>query len=324
MLTSTQRVAIFWGGGLGDILVLRPMLLGLGARLAEPPTLFTTAQHLPGLLAELNLRVQLRSLPRAPRAALLTLRAEPLAYDLLYLGPYPTLRTRLLATAMRSAARWSKRHPDADIFVAEQILADVRDFGLDEPAEIHRAYGGDWLPQGYTGTEPLLGDYLVLHPGAKDGWKTKQWPDASWVELMDRLLQQTSLHLVLTGVPAELRHMQDLVKGMKYASRRVGIRADLSLPGLAGLIRASAGVICHNSGILHLSALLGRPTIALTGASATFWRPPYAHVRNLTSGACKLACNQYQCPVPFFRAKCIRELPVKKVVQTACEFLVGR
>ena len=50
-------------------------------------------------------------------------------------------------------------------------------------------------------------------------------------------------------------------------------------------------------------------------SSARFWRPPYAHVKNVTSGACELACNQYRCPVPFYRARCIRELGVDPVFE---------
>jgi len=91
---------------------------------------------------------------------------------------------------------------------------------------------------------------------------------------------------------------------------------------LVDSLRSSVGVICHNSGVMHLAAMLGKTTLALTGSSATFWRPPYAHVTNLSSGACNLACNQYRCPVPFYRAKCIRELEVRDVMKVVRDKLL--
>lgn len=321
-LTRDTRVAIFWGGGLGDMLVLRPLLLGLQATLASPPALFTTATHLPNLLSDLGLSVDLHVLPRTLRTALPMLRQERHVYDLLYLGPYPTLPTRLLAKAVRSAAVWQTRHVDAPSFVGEQVLADVKALRLNGPAGIHQAYGGAWRHPGVAAVD--TGAYLVLHPGAKGGWQTKQWPSAGWTALMDILLENAPVGLRLVGVEAERPLLEGLLAGLSAEQRsRISIQVNQSLQELAGCIAHSAGVICHNSGVMHLSAMLATPTLALTGASPTWWRPPYAHVNNITSGRCKLACNQYRCPVPFYRARCIRELRTDDVYAAARELFAA-
>ena len=117
------------------------------------------------------------------------------------------------------------------------------------------------------------------------------------------------------GVPSERSQLEALCENLEPAvSSRVRVQADIPLQRLAATIDSSSGVICHNSGILHLAAMLGKVTVAVTGSSAIFWRPPYAHVDNVTSGACNIACNQYRCPVPFYRAKCIRYLQVADVM----------
>jgi ADP-heptose:LPS heptosyltransferase len=69
--------------------------------------------------------------------------------------------------------------------------------------------------------------------------------------------------------------------------------------------------------------MLGKPTLVLTGSAPHFWRPPYAHVLNLDSGRCALACDQYRCPVPFYRARCIRELELGTVIAAVRERLLA-
>lgn len=322
-----HRFAIFWGGGLGDILALRPLLMALEATLDTPPFFFTTATHMQGLFSQLGLRTQPHILPPKPAAALRTIWNLGVRFDWLYIGPYPRIKTRMLAHAVRARRIWSKHHATVSPFIGEQVLADVRDLGLQGPEAIHLPYGGKW-----PGAEPerngkveTARPYLVLHPGAKGRWETTRWPEACWTGLMQQILLETDLELMLVGVPSEQSQLEALRERLESdASKRIRVEADISLPGLAATLESSSGVICHNSGILHLATMLGRATVAVTGSSAIFWRPPYAHVVNVTSGACNIACNQYRCPVPFFHAKCIRHLQVADVMIAVRRMLLPR
>lgn len=318
MLNRGDSFGILWGGGLGDILVLRPLLMGLEDALDQPPYLLTTATHLSGLFEQLGLRTQLRILPQAPSAALAELRRLNLKFDWLYLGPHPRIKTRMLAHVMRPRRIWLRRDAGAGVFLGEQIQADIDAFGLVAPASIHLPYGGKW-PAALT-SPGTRDDHLLLHPGAKGRWQTKLWQDERWAELMGQLLDGSDLDLVLVGVPEESPHLEILRARQVEAQRpRIKIHTGLSLQGLAQSIAGSRGVICHNSGVMHMAAMLGKPTLVLTGSSPPYWRPPYPHVTNLTSGACNLACDQYRCPVPFFDARCIRELAVTEVMGKARE-----
>lgn len=323
LLKRNHRFAIFWGGGLGDILTLRPLLMGLEEALDTKVHFFTTATHLQDVFPSFGLdTVEVRILPSRPFAALRAVHASGIRFDWLYLGPYPRIKTRMLAHAVWPKRIWSLRHADVHPFLGEQVLADIRAFGLDGPAAIRLPYGGPWHRPGSKQDAPAH-SYLVLHPGAKDRWETTRWPDEHWAALIRRLLLETLLDLVLVGVRSETPQLEELVGQFDAATgSRLTVRTDLSLAGLASLLEAGVGTICHNSGILHLSAMLGKPTVAVTGSSANFWRPPYPHVINVTSGACDLACNQYRCPVPFYDARCIRELSVEAVMRTVRERLL--
>lgn len=314
-----QRFATFWGGGLGDILVLRPLLIALAERLEAPPLFFTTASHLQGLFDAFGLKVELHVLPAGAGPALRYFRGLGQRFDWLYLGAYPRLKTRLLAKVVGAERIWDKRHTHAQAFIGEQVLADVRALGLNGSEATRLAYGGGWPIQ----TLPASRPYLVLHSGAKERWETTRWPAAHWQDLLRELLAGSDLDLKLVGVGSEREALEALVQGLESKVRgRVAIETSLALPVLAATLQASRGVVCHNSGVLHLAAMLGKPTVAITGSSARFWRPPYAHVQNVTSGACELACNQYRCPVPFYRARCIRELEVPAVMAVVREKLL--
>ena len=316
---AQHRFAIFWGGGLGDILVLRPLLMALAVRLREPPLFFTTAHHLEGLFESLGLEVQLHVLPTAPLDALKVFRHLG-RFDWIYLGPHPRLKTRLLAQVVGAERIWSVQHPDADVFIGEQVLADIRALDLATPSAAVSPYGGAWAAAPDTPAQ----NYLVFHPGAKPRWETTRWPSDHWRELIRRVLAESNMELRLVGTDTERELLDPLVADLPAPSRaRVRIDTQLSLQELGGLLVASRGVVCHNSGVLHLSAMLRRPTVAVTGSSARSWRPPYLHVANVTSGACELACNQYRCPVPFYRARCIRLLDVETVMGAVRERLLA-
>lgn len=315
---AKHRFALFWGGGLGDLLAIRPLLMGLAGRLETPPHFFTTAHHLEGLFEALDIRVQLQVLPAAPREALAVFRRLGVHFDWIYLGPYVRLKTRLLAQVVGAERIWSRRYPEADAFIAEQIAADAQALGLVAPSQ---PYGGSAGLARAPVSVPR--DYLVFHPGAKSRWETTRWPLERWRALLQRALAASAAEVVLVGVEPERPMLESLLEGLDAGARgRVHVAADWSLPQLVSGVEASRGVVCHNSGVLHLAAALGKPTLALTGSSARYWRPPYPQVMNLTSGTCGLACNQYRCPVPFYRARCIRELEVDAVMEAARRLLL--
>lgn len=316
-----DRFAIFWGGGLGDILVLRPLLIALAERLETPPLFFTTASHLQGLFDTFGLKVELHVLPVGAAPALRHFRGLSQRFDWLYLGAYPRLKTRLLAKVVGAERIWDKRHTRTQAFIGEQVLADVHALGLNGSEATRLPYGGGWPTQALRAPRP----YVVLHSGAKERWETTRWPAMQWQGLLRELLAGSDLDLKLVGVESERAGLETLVQDLESKVRaRVSIETALPLPALAATLEASRGVVCHNSGVLHLAAMLGKPTVAITGSSARFWRPPYGHVQNVTSGACELACNQYRCPVPFYRARCIRELDVATVLTAVREKLLAR
>ena len=307
------RVAILWGGGLGDLLVLRSFVQALHSRGNINTYIMTTASHLQGLHKEISPEVNFVHLPTRLKALISTIMQYRGKFDLIYLGPYPRWKTRLLGKVIAGRSPvLARRHADVSPFLLEQIQAEIKKLGLQSPLMRKFPYGAlPWKPTLSTGR---ITPFIVMHPSSKDRWETTRWPLIRWKALVLRILKNTELSIYFVGVVSEENMLRDLVQDLpSEAKDRISLFIAKPLREVCSLITSSSGVICHNSGILHLATLLKKQTVCLTGSSAKQWQPPYPWVKNVSSEACSLACNQYRCPIPFFNAKCIRKLSVEKV-----------
>ena len=119
---------------------------------------------------------------------------------------------------------------------------------------------------------------LVLHPGS--GSDSKNWLEKSWKELIEYLLNNTSLQLLLIGGEAEGEKLQRLERGVP--GDRLEILQNIPLNKLAKCLARCSGYIGHDSGVTHLASALGLPTLVLWGPSCeSVWKPLGEKVRIL-------------------------------------------
>lgn len=111
---------------------------------------------------------------------------------------------------------------------------------------------------------------LALHPGS--GSERKNWPEAKWVELLRHLVNSTELNLLLVGGEAEGERLRRLAATLPTA--RAEVAQSLPLAELAGQLQSCAVFVGHDSGITHLAAALGLPTLVLWADTVEeIWRP---------------------------------------------------
>jgi len=315
MIGKSKKVGILWGGGLGDLLMIRPLLMALHREPETESYLLTSASHATELFDEFCSPTIVIQLSRRLRHVLPAIRKWRGFFDLVYMGPYPTFKTRILGHLLAPKLLWSKYNDSTTPFLLEQVLTDVKTLGLTIPVD--DSYFSAFLPWQMISppdSRSHQNNYIVLHPGAKEGWATKSWPTEKWTMLIDRVLEKTSFSLCILGSRTEKSQIDALMKSItKPYCQRVKVCLSRPLRDVALLIAESAGVVCHNSGILHISTLLKKKTVCITGASAKYWRPHYPWITNVTSETCGLACNMYRCPIPFFHAKCIKRIKVDDV-----------
>ena len=130
---------------------------------------------------------------------------------------------------------------------------------------------------------PAYGKRLVFHPGSGD--PEKNLSPYFWVKLVEKLLGEDHFQgfraAVLLG-PAEeaqgsfFRDHLPSIKGELYSNPLKDL--------LTQLLSEAALYIGHDSGITHLAAMLGAPTVALFKKSDVYqWRPLGPQVRVIRS-----------------------------------------
>jgi ADP-heptose:LPS heptosyltransferase len=123
-----------------------------------------------------------------------------------------------------------------------------------------------WLAgRGWNGTDSIA----VLHPGA--GSKAKQWPIPRFINLALHLVQQRKRPFIIEG-PAEPGLAFQIRKGLPGVATFMAESLPLDL--LAALILQCGLFVGNDSGIAHLAAALGVPSVVLFGpTSPRHWAP---------------------------------------------------
>jgi heptosyltransferase-2 len=114
------------------------------------------------------------------------------------------------------------------------------------------------------------GELLAIHPGA--GSPGKRWPASAWAQLARELAPRAGV-VVIQG-PAD--EMPARALGEQLGAPRL---AGLALVDLAAALGSCAALLGHDSGISHLAAALGVPTLSLFGPTdPASWAPRGPHV----------------------------------------------
>ena len=133
-------------------------------------------------------------------------------------------------------------------------------------------------------TAPLDRPYAVFHlwPGGAN-FDERSWPVEAWRALA-RALRSRGLEIVLTGGPGDV----DVTKRLIAAWNRDGLLAHNAAGGTwpesIAWLRFAEGVVSVNTGVMHVAAALGTPTVALNGpTSGTRWGPRGRYTRCVAS-----------------------------------------
>ena len=123
---------------------------------------------------------------------------------------------------------------------------------------------------------------IALHPGS--GSERKNWPEEKWADLLQRLMERMEASVLLVGGEAEGGRLARLAA--RWPASRLEVAENLPLVELAQRLAASSVFVGHDSGISHLAAALGLPTLVLWADTVeTVWRPQGGHVKILRGGS---------------------------------------
>ena len=114
---------------------------------------------------------------------------------------------------------------------------------------------------------------LVVHPGA--GGVAKRWPADGFADVINTVDAAVVVH----QGPADREAVEKLVM---HTRRPILKLLDPALPTLAGVLAAAGAYLGNDSGVSHLAATVGAPSVVLFTHAALPWLPWSATARCLT------------------------------------------
>ncbi len=173
-----------------------------------------------------------------------------------------------------------------------------------DPARSREVAAGFGLPEGF----------VALCPGAEYG-PAKQWPAEHFAELAGLVLASGRC-VVVVGSAREREFAQAMVDALRARGKPQGAGSPPLLLDLCGrtnmeqaiaLLGAAGGVVSNDSGLMHVAAALGRPTVGLYGSTDPRHTPPATH-RSATLWL-HLPCSPcFQRSCPLGHLNCLRAL----------------
>lgn len=125
------------------------------------------------------------------------------------------------------------------------------------------------------------GKWIAIHAGS--GSPKKNWPVENWATLVERITSATNYNILFVGGEAEEKRVCRLFQGVPPG--RSGMLMGLSLLEVAELLVTTRLFLGHDSGISHLAAALGVPTLLLWGPSKqAIWKPIHPETRIVKAG----------------------------------------
>lgn len=110
-----------------------------------------------------------------------------------------------------------------------------------------------------TGPRPLLG----IMPGAARG-PAKRWPVEHFSAVAKRWVAERGGRIVAMGASSDVAACDAVVRA---AGRGVNLAGATSLVEWAACLQQCDAVLCNDSGGMHLASALGRPVVAVFGAT---------------------------------------------------------
>ncbi|MCX8157738.1 MAG: glycosyltransferase family 9 protein [Verrucomicrobiae bacterium] len=279
-----RKILVIRGGAIGDFILTLPVLAALRARFPQPPLEVLGYPHIASLAQWGGLADAVRPIESRAMAGFFV-RGGRLQLELCeYFASCSLIVSYLYdpdgifqdnvqsCTSAQFIAGPHRPNETAGIHATEVFL---------KPLEALDIIGADGVPRlGQAGPGALAPGAegclrVALHPGS--GSERKNWPARHWQTLVQQLLSQTPWHLTLVGGEAEGDRLDQL--GAVAAGERLTLLRNRPLTEVAEHLRGCRLFVGHDSGITHLAAALGVPSLVLWGPSVeAVWRPRGSHV----------------------------------------------
>jgi ADP-heptose:LPS heptosyltransferase len=224
---------------------------------------------------------------------------------ILHVSPYPPPGTHVANWLLRSVT------PHPTVFSSPPgppssgILAQAGGGEGKADTTIRSSLSHRWEERG-------RGMRVLLHPGAGGVWK--RWPAERFAAVGNRL-RDTGYDVALVEGPAD---REAIGRCQAAAATPFPVLRDRSLPDLAAALADAALFIGNDSGVTHLAAAAGTPTIALFGPTDPATWAPLGPVRVLRH--CDARATEPR-QIRVCEGECLERITADEVLRAASDFL---
>ena len=163
---------------------------------------------------------------------------------------------------------------DSPLTVWEHLVETLSPWNVARPAELHSlatterwriAARTAFMALGVDENRPLL----IAHPGAGARWK--QAPTARFAKALERMVAGAGFEVVVHQGPADAQAVDALVTALGIPAHRY---LEPTLTELAGALALAQAYLGSDSGVSHLAASVGTPSVILyPPATLRRWAP---------------------------------------------------
>jgi len=290
VLSSSNKILVIRGGAIGDFILTLPVLAALRKHFPQTRLEVLGYAHIAQLAVAGGLADAVKSIDSRPLAGFFA-RGSVLDESLQgYFAGFAVIVSYLYdpdRIFQDNVGRCSQaqfiagpHRPDehAGIHATEALLKPLERLAVFESDPVPRlklqgpntVNSRKWTSISGTSTLPKDRRWLAVHPGS--GSEQKNWPEAKWNELLNRLIKSDKFNILLVGGEAEGDRLIRLCAD--WPEHRFRVARSLSLPELAERLCQCELFVGHDSGISHLAAAMGRGGLVLWGQSVeSVWRP---------------------------------------------------
>jgi ADP-heptose:LPS heptosyltransferase len=219
----------------------------------------------------------------------------------------PDLEKAIKRITDRDCLRIPSRPPVQDrIHVAEFLFQKLVCSGLIERTDVNNVVS-EWQKE-QTRRVDRQPDRLkiVIHPGS--GSVRKRWPLARFLALA-KVLENKGCRPQFVCGPAE----SDLIGEIQNHNQRVNHFSELT--DLAQWFRTAGGYVGNDSGVSHLAAFLGLPSVVVFGpADPMRWKPPGPRVKIVRPALDCQPCFEIE-PENCDKPECLADASLETVVE---------
>ncbi len=225
----------------------------------------------------------------------------------------------------RQAARYlpAELHIGEQLSLLAQLVAERMRPLYPTDLTNRMANGADMRPAALAEI-PDSAKCVVLAPFSNS--TVRDWPLERYSRLTEMLLSQPDCYVVLVGSRDQASQLSQICRRQRDDRRLVNLGGQTDWSGLAAVLRRADLVVANNSGVAHLAAACGRPTLAIYSGShqPQEWGPRGENVRAIMAAVSCSPCGYERLALCPHDHLCMRLIEPESVFRHALGMLATR